>query len=256
MSQLMNNREESNSDSNSGDDSSSSENFSRGRNRRSMYYDPYNANFDRESDEDFIVDSSPENRRTTRRTIRRQPYYQDRNERNEEEKKTHQSNERQMRRLNRRRLRGEVDYNENNSNSDQNEEEEDYRINDIAEEGHGSEEEDEEEFTSEIETKRTPVRNHNFYSNRVGNDESEEEIVFEKKNENSRKLSVNQNTSLEERIVVVEETKTVGIPGFSSLLHKNNDEDFKFEMQLDEDGYKIDIEEALKYKDQDKSMLD
>jgi hypothetical protein len=65
--------------------------------RDSLYYDPANDNFDRDSDEDFIIDQAPD-RTSTRRTVRRTNYREPDVDMGDDEEEKNRQNLRSMRR--------------------------------------------------------------------------------------------------------------------------------------------------------------
>lgn len=220
-----------------------------------MYHDPYNDNFDRESDEDFVLDSSPENARATRRTIRRQSYNNN-NRRNQEEQKVSQTNARTLRRLNRNRRRNNSSDNEDYKDEHSREDPNDFKLDDESEEHADSDDDYSEEYVSEKRSKnKNPKRNHNFYSSPNKLDESEEEMIMQSNLRSDSKTCPN-NSLFGCKRVIVEEVKNRQISIYSNFIHQNNSEDYKFESELTTDDYRIDVEEALKMNNTDKSQLD
>lgn len=240
-------------------DNSSYTSSPRRRNRQSMYYDPNNDNFDHESDEDFIMDASPE-RTGTRRTIRRQGYNtgdatmgnEERKERSNQrnrfiQRANAQREERERRRRARNRRR-EID--------DSNDDPDDYVVDDVVEE---ESEDSEDSLLQETSIKKKAViRNHNFYSSRMeeDKDESDDEEIIPQKVVPPKK---NQFTGIfsDRKVIVEEEKENYGsFKSFGHFLSRNNNETYTDEKTRTRDGYAIDVEEALNLRKEDKSQLD
>jgi len=212
------------------------------RNQRSVYFDPYNNNFDRDSDEDFIVESSPD-RNNNRRTLRRigEPV-----QRMEERKQPSelQNQARQRRSRQRNRLR----------NDDSNDEPEDSVVDDVVE--NEESEVSDESLVDYSNTKKPVVRNHNFASSRIQEESESEEIAQEKSVTAKSEKNSYPHMFSTSRVVLEEEEKGESIgKTFSNLMSSGNNENYIFEQQLKEDGYRIDTEEALQKKDEDKSLF-
>lgn len=210
-----------------------------------MYYDPNNDQFDRESDEDFIVDSSP-GFGAVRRTVRRTDNRED-NKREERKNERHrQRNERRNRVKERNRRR----------NDDSVDDPEDYVIEDEGD--HDISEDSEDSLLRDAATNKKPVvRNHNFYSSRLNDDEEEsEEIIEERPRSMSKPNAIKYSGPLSSNRVIVEEEKDTSLKSAGQYFSRNSKEEYKFEKRSTDDGYYIDSNEAIKMQNEDKSLLD
>jgi hypothetical protein len=280
-------------DSNDNSDYSDVSPRNNGRNRRSMYYDPHNDNFDRESDEDFIVDSSPE-RVGTRRTLRRLDQSEDINMQARSRRRN--LNEQREARNRRFRQRNRV------RNEDSEDDPEDYVFDEVQSE----ESKEEYHLANRSNRNKNPSQQEkdHKYSSQNSDDynipieeESEEELHmmnnFDRQREYGLKKPVNRNGILDRKnrrnvidsdsddemlesqpvnktlqneynpmlgitkITIEEEEKGTETPfrSFSHFLSIHNNENFDFTSEIKGDAYKIDKEKALEMKDHDKYLL-
>lgn len=152
---------------------------------------------------------------------------------------------RRLRERNRRRL----DF-------DSEEEPDDYIIDDVIEQEESEISED--SLMRDVSKKKAVIRNHNFYSNRVQEDDvTSEEVSPERKATSKSKSNQYAGMFSSNRVIVEEEKEKVGaIKSFSTFLSRNNTENYVFERKLTSDGYHIDVDEAVEMRDQDKTVLD
>lgn len=188
------------------------------------------------------MDSNPD-RVGTRRTVRRQPY-------NTDMPATSQRNDRERRRRERNRRRGDEDSNDDPY---------DYVMDSVVE-NEESEVASEDSYVEELINKKKPVvRNHNFASSRI------EEAKDETSNEDEDLLrppkpkTNNQYKGIfmSNRIVAEEDKDSMGnFKSFSHFLSHTNDENYDTTPNSTSSGYRIDIEDAIKLKKEDKSQFD
>lgn len=236
------------------DDSSENSEYSEessphnGRNRRSMYYDPHNDEFDRESDEDFIVDSFPENV-GTRRTVRRLDRSRDVDMHDRNRNANEQREARNRRFLQRNRVRNS--YVEDSDS-------EDYVL------GVVENEESEEEFNisngeedKEYEHKK-PVNRNGVLDRRgrgsIVESDSDDEMIDVQLTNKPNSDECNPMLGLT-KITVEDEGTEMPWRSYSHFLCMHSSEDFEFKNEMKGDGYRIDKEAALAMKNEDKSSL-
>jgi len=210
------------------------------RRDRPVYYDPNNDEFDRESDEDFIV--SLENRGgSVRRRLRRTndpprvEVLRNRDGRRQRE-------ERKQRIQNRNRVRGEDESEEEDSIVRDMEEHEEFEISDdyVSREigGHIS---NDDRMSGES----------SMFPGEISNEIEEEKERF------GVEKGGNQVALLSGNRVIIEENQEEGVLKAVGLYTSlNNNENFKFPRTLTKNCYQIDAEEAQIMRNEDKSLLD
>ena len=216
---------------------------------RPLYYDPHNDEFDRDSDEDFIVDlhSGEGVRRRLRRTNDNPPAHENHNA-NEENKNSErrQRYERNRRIRDRNRRRGEED-------DDESEDMEDYAIQDLIED-----EESEEDSIMKLEGSSRITRNRN--NDNSSHDPPFPDEISEERKDEAESISSTKSTPLvipsSSRIISEDDKDEDLIKPTGFYVSQNNEENYQLENSEMKDGYQIDIEEAIKMKDEDKSALD
>ncbi|CAI2386780.1 unnamed protein product [Moneuplotes crassus] len=237
-----NEENQSNHESGSADSIMSSENEENKRDRP-VYYDRHNDEFDRESDEDFIVDLENRSngvRRMPRRTDN-PPQPQQPQRQNEG---IRQRQERERRRRERNRRRGDDD------NSDEDE----FIIQDMVE---NEESEASIDFVMrDEESSVNHTRPNPLYASRspINESESEEEVIENgvlEKHESCKVVLPSSDWIIPNDAIDGDQIMPVG-----HYLSINCNEDYQFEQKMEGKGYKIDIEEAQRMIKRDKSNLD
>jgi hypothetical protein len=233
-----------------------------------MYYDPHNDQFDRESDEDFIVHSSSGFngvRRTVRRTDDRDNNRGNNRGNNRDNihdnirENVHDNSRREERKHERYRQRDErrkrVRERNRRRHDDSVDDPEDYVIEEY--EDHEISEDSEDSLLNDTTSKKAVVRNHNFYSSRMNDDEGDlEDPIVDRPRSMSKPSITKYLGPLSSSRIIVEEEKESGLKSIGHYLSRNTDEYYNHENKLVSDGFHIDTKEAIKMQNEDKTSLD
>jgi hypothetical protein len=188
-----------------------------------MYYDPHNDQFDRESDEDFIVHSSSGFngvRRTVRRTDDRDNNRGNNRGNNRDNihdnirENVHDNSRREERKHERYRQRDErrkrVRERNRRRHDDSVDDPEDYVIEEY--EDHEISEGSEDSLLNDTTSKKAVVRNHNFYSSRMNDDEGDlEDPIVDRPRSMSKPSITKYLGPLSSSRIIVEEEKDSGL---------------------------------------------